>query len=165
MASGLNNLSAGPIARTGNYTLMIADCLPRSLMEEDWTDNTDNVDRSIFPAALVRHSAPPSYKGYTSICLSGAASVGPHEEVRSLSARWDSNLFIQRPANEPQYSSSSWRGQGLHNDASVVVNRQYSRIFKRVWIREKKNPFFICIYPLMHGLEYSEHIWKLFLTI
>lgn len=38
------------MVRTGNYTLMIADCLPRSLMEGDWTDNTDNVDRSIFPA-------------------------------------------------------------------------------------------------------------------
>lgn len=87
MASGLNNSSAGPIARTGNYTLMIADWLPRSLMEEDWTDNTDNVDRSIFPAALIRHSTPPSYKGYTAICLNGAVAVGPHEEVRSLSAR------------------------------------------------------------------------------
>lgn len=38
------------MVRAGNYKLMAADCLPRSLMEEDWTDNTDNVDRSISPA-------------------------------------------------------------------------------------------------------------------
>lgn len=34
----------------GNYTLMVADCLPRLLMEGDWPDSTDKVDRSIFPA-------------------------------------------------------------------------------------------------------------------
>ena len=28
---------------------MVADCIPRSLMEGDWTDNTNNVDPSIFP--------------------------------------------------------------------------------------------------------------------
>lgn len=46
VALGLNNCSA--VRR--KFTLMAADCVPSSLMERDWTDTTDNVDPSIFPA-------------------------------------------------------------------------------------------------------------------
>lgn len=35
---------------TGNYTLMISDCPPTFLIFDDWNDNTDNTDGSIFPA-------------------------------------------------------------------------------------------------------------------
>lgn len=44
---------------TGNDTLMVADGLGRSLMEEDWPDNTDEADRSISCATFPAYDPPP----------------------------------------------------------------------------------------------------------
>lgn len=53
--------AAGPGSTTGDDTLMVADGLGRSLMEEDWPDNTDEADRSIsHPTAHPELPPPPT---------------------------------------------------------------------------------------------------------
>lgn len=103
---------------TGNCTLMIADCLPRSLTEGDWTDNTDNADRSIFTAlsfVIRRH-----------LDIKVAhLSVSMEERLSLQTMNWalcnkDEKLFWW-VSEILDLCGLSWRGLVLRSDAPDVV--------------------------------------------
>lgn len=124
---------------------MAADCIPRSLMEGDWTDNTDHVDPSIFLAlsfVILRHL--DIKVTHLSVSMELQLSV-PHDELRSLSAGREANLFIQwarrlMRSKVPQfvksnlYSLTGWAGYVRYSDTLNTASRHLDHtlwIFRR----------------------------------
>lgn len=96
----------------GDDTLMVADGLGRSLMEEDWPDNTDEADRSIShptahpepPPNPCLPSPPPQNQRLYQPCAATVSSFRRRSRSWFISQRRSHQccmMFFKRPFGNP----------------------------------------------------------------